>query len=186
MHNIAFTRLKQRALDRVIAEAKTSGVSRFSLATGVRYQESRRRMGYGDKLVTRAGAQVWSNPIYYATNRMMADYRTFYDLPKNPVAEHLHISGECLCGCFASPGEFDEIAFFYPRTAERIRGWEQAAKERGCKNWLWGVRHEHGDWMKAALEAGRITEDDLWPAADLCGTCVSRSELIAGIREQGL
>lgn len=174
MHNVAYSRLKERAIAAFVAEQKRSYWDRLVFPTGVRKDESERRMGYGSQLVNREGAQVWCNPIYYATSAMMADYRRDNALPVNPVSEHLHMSGECLCGCFARPGELDEIAFFYPRTAERIRRWEQRAKASGCSYWLWGTKRDDQSVLAAALADGRITEDDVWPAMDLCSSCDTR------------
>lgn len=31
-----------------------------------------------------------------------------------------HMSGECLCGAFAKPGELDEIRFWYPAMADEL------------------------------------------------------------------
>lgn len=71
-----------------------------------------------------------------------ADKHAYLDahrLPRNPVVERLCMSGECLCGAFARKGELDEIAFWYPEVAARIRALEDRAAAAGvpCR---WGHR----------------------------------------------
>jgi len=140
MHHIAYTRLKERPLMAFIQEQKSAWKDRVMLLTGIRYDESRIRMGYTASVVDRRGAAVWVNPIYFWSNDKMRAYRAENGLPQNPVSQHIHISGECLCGAFAKPGELEEIAFFFPETAARIRGWEARAKEQGLTHCTWGKR----------------------------------------------
>ena len=109
------------------------------LLTGIRNAESQRRMGYSDP-IDRRGGQVWVNPLLNWSNELMGRYRSERALPVNDVTKHLHMSGECLCGAFAKPGELDEIAFFYPHFAERIRDLEQQAEQAGLRACRWGER----------------------------------------------
>lgn len=145
MHRVAYARLKERPLRKFVRQQKLARFDRIMFLTGIRHDESQIRMGYTDTVIDRIGAQVWVNPIYWLDNLHMAEYRQVHDLPKNPVSEHLHISGECLCGAFARPGELDEIAFFYPEVAERIRDIERRAEEKGLRYCRWGVRRDDND-----------------------------------------
>lgn len=144
MHFIAYNRLKERALNAFVKTQKRpmplGWKDRIMLLTGIREEESQIRMGYADTIIDRRGVQVWVNPIYRWTNLEMVAYRKKHSIPQNPVAAMLHLSGECLCGAYASPGEREEIRFWYPETAARIDGWEQRARERGLKYWQWGTR----------------------------------------------
>lgn len=178
MHNIAFARLKERTIAAFVAEQKRSYWDYMIFPTGVRKDESQRRMGYGGSLVNKNGVQMWCNPLYYASSRMMAAYRAEHGLPVNPVSEHLHMSGECLCGSFASPGELDEISFFYPETGAWLREREQRARAAGLTYWAWGTEREDMGVLNAALADGRITEADLWPSMDLCRSCDTRRQAI--------
>jgi hypothetical protein len=62
-------------------------------------------------------------------------------LPLNEVTEHLHMSGECLCGAYAKPGELDEVEFFYPHAAEPLRKLEAEAEAAGVPYCKWGQRN---------------------------------------------
>ena len=140
MHFVAYNRLKYRPVLDFWRDHKREHWDRVIFLTGIRAAESVKRMGYGERIVDRDGGMIWVNPIYRWTDEQMRAYRKIHNLPTNPVAEHLHISGECLCGTFAKPGELDEIDFFYPEVAQRIRGWERAAKEKGLTYCQWGQK----------------------------------------------
>jgi 3'-phosphoadenosine 5'-phosphosulfate sulfotransferase (PAPS reductase)/FAD synthetase len=145
MHHIAYNRLKERALRVFVAEQKVHWLDRIMFLTGIREDESTIRMGYQESIIDRVGAQVWVNPIYRWSNEEMAAYRAEHNIPENPVSQHLHMSGECLCGSFARPGELDEIEFFFPDTAARIKGWQATAAERGLTYRTWGERRGNDD-----------------------------------------
>lgn len=145
MHRIAYGRLKERALRAFLKEQKEHRSDKLLFLTGIRADESVKRMGYTDSVIDREGATVWANPLYRWTNAEMDAYRAHRGLPKNPVSEHLHFSGECLCGAYARPDELAELEFFYPEVAARIRGWEQEARERGLTYCEWGARRPDCD-----------------------------------------
>lgn len=158
MHRIPFSRLKERPLRRFTTDQKDVRMDKIMLLSGVRHDESQRRMGYGGTIIDQEGCRVWVNPLYYWTHDEMAAYKADNNLPKNPVSEHLHMSGECLCGAFASPGELEQIRFFYPEVAARIDGWNVAAKAKGLTYDEWGTKR-----------AGKRDE----MVGPLCSTCPS-------------
>lgn len=137
-HLIAYTTLKERRLDELIREHKTHRHDRIALVTGVRQQESDRRMGTA-QAVRRHKSRVWINPII---DWLAADRLPFMErrgLPRNPVVDVLHMSGECLCGAFAKPGELAFLAAWFPEVGERIEQLQRLAAEAGqpCR---WGER----------------------------------------------
>lgn len=138
-HFRMYVRLKERALDAFVREHKTSRRDRLILSTGARSQESQRRMG---KVVPveRDGASVWANALNNWTKFQCLDVIAAAGIPRNPVVELLHMSGECLCGSFAKPGELNEIALWYPQTAARIRALECRVKEAHPLACVWGQR----------------------------------------------
>lgn len=138
-HHFIYTRLKERSLESLLRERRTKRGERFMLLTGIRNDESKRRMGYSSP-IDRKGGQVWVNPLIRWSNDLMREYRETQELPVNEVTKHLHMSGECLCGAFARPGELDEIAFFYPAFADRIRNLEAQVEAKGLPAARWGVR----------------------------------------------
>lgn len=145
MHHIAYTRLKERPLTRFTTDQKSHRMDKIMLLSGVRKDESQRRMGYGGTVVDQEGCRVWVNPLYFWTNDEMGGYKTDHALPRNPVSEHLHMSGECLCGAFAKPGELEEIRFFYPEVAARIDAWNEAAAAAELTYCEWGTKRPGKD-----------------------------------------
>lgn len=105
--------------------------------TGVRRQESKKRMGYVEP-INRVGRVVWVAPLVNWSSEDKNDYIDKYRLPKNRVVQRLCMSGECLCGAFANKGEIGEIACWYPDVAARIRSLEARAKEAGV-HCVWGT-----------------------------------------------
>lgn len=138
-HRFTFTMLKERCVEQLIRERRTKRGQRFILLTGARRDESDRRMGTAEA-VRREGGQVWVNPLLRWSNDLMRLYRGVHDLPVNEVTKHLHMSGECLCGAFAKPGELDEIRFFYPEFGERIDKLEAEVAAAGLPYTKWGVK----------------------------------------------
>jgi len=63
---------------------------------------------------------------------------TKHGLPRSPVSDLLHISGECCCGAFAHRGERKEIAYWYPAFEKRITELESRAKAAGMAYCEWG------------------------------------------------
>lgn len=122
--------LKQRGIDRVVREHKTGPKDRIGLVTGIRRNESVRRMaGAFAEPAQREGAKLWLNPILDWTDADKNAYMAEYDLPRNPVVDLLHRSGECLCGAFTRKGEFREIELWYPDTAAYIKDLEGQVQE---------------------------------------------------------
>lgn len=138
-HHFVYARLKERCVRRLLADHRAKKGERFLLLTGIRNDESHRRMGYGDH-INRLGGQVWVNPLLRWSNSLMVEYRVSRDLPVNEVTRHLHMSGECLCGAFARPGELEEIRLFYPDVAARIDALADQARQAGLPACVWGER----------------------------------------------
>ena len=88
--------------------------------------------------VQREGNVVWVAPIRDFDHRDIRRYHEEFDLPRNEVVEYLHMSGECLCGAFAKPGELEWLGMFYPEVSNRIKRLEKRAHEAGLKSCHWG------------------------------------------------
>lgn len=163
-HRYAYSWLKERALRKVVSEAKTNVKDRVALVTGVRNSESARRMGFVQPIV-REGAKVWVAPMHSFSELEMNSYRILHQLPKNEVAVNLGMSGECLCGAFASPGEFDRIAHFYPEVAQEIRILQDEVREAG----------KPCEWGKRPRRRGALSED--LPFMAMCVSCPTKQYL---------
>ena len=170
-HTFMYRALKERAIRQLIKEHKVRRFDRLLLATGVRTQESLRRMRQVDQ-VYRDGAQLWVAPIYDWSKADCSAYIEAQGLPRNPVVDTMHMSCECCCGAFSRPGEMAELELWYPETAREIRELEAEVAAQGHKACVWGKRPPSLTDAEAALE--RI--DTSLP---LCTACAS-DRLLAG------
>jgi 3'-phosphoadenosine 5'-phosphosulfate sulfotransferase (PAPS reductase)/FAD synthetase len=167
-HGLMFQRLKERCLRQLVREHKSHVKDRIMLVTGVRSDESLRRMRHVER-IQREGAQVWAADIWNWTKLDCARELRRRGLPRNPVVDKIHMSGECLCGAFARPGEINELEMWFPEVAERIRALEVKVEAKGLRGCRWGQRppRVHREQMKMAFG-----EDwDEGQAGMLCTTC---------------
>jgi 3'-phosphoadenosine 5'-phosphosulfate sulfotransferase (PAPS reductase)/FAD synthetase len=137
-HPLIYQRLKYRPLLQLTREAKRQKKDRVMLITGCRLSESSRRMGHV-KPIQRDGSRVWVAPIINWDAETKAVYQINNAIPFNPVTAKLGISGECLCGAFAKPGERAKIAEYYPKAMAEIEACESAAACNGMPA-KWGKR----------------------------------------------
>jgi 3'-phosphoadenosine 5'-phosphosulfate sulfotransferase (PAPS reductase)/FAD synthetase len=161
-HFFMYIRLKERCLRQLVRDHKRDRNDRIMLVSGVRIEESARRMGH-DETVYREGAKVWVAPILNWSSDDKNDYIEAQGLPRNPVVGALCMSGECLCGAFARPDEMVEIETFYPETARRIRDLEARAREVGVHA-RWGTRPP------------REPKEERQLSLPLCHSCQARRE----------
>lgn len=143
MHFKMFTRLKERGLEEVRRElVKHPWQERVVFLAGRRRSESKRRANVPE--LGRKGSTVWVSPMVNWTKLDMNTYRLLCgDVPTNQVADILHLSGECLCGAFASQGEREQIEEWFPEALDEIRELEELLKDRVDipwyrKTWGWG------------------------------------------------
>jgi len=138
-HSVAYHQLKDRAVEALVREHKvTRSTQKVALLTGMRRQESQRRMGFRLAVRTKA-AQVWCNPIIDWTNREMGAYRRSEALPESDVSALLHRSGECNCGAFAAPGEREQLQAIWPDWFDGLIGaLERRARTEGKQCAVWG------------------------------------------------
>ncbi len=135
-HRTMYIRLKERPLNKAMKEAKSSYPrnTNILLISGVRFQESVRRMGYKDA-VTKQGSKIWVNIINDWSKTDCNLYLQNHKIPRSPVVEKICKSGECLCGAFAKSGEFTELEYCFPEYAAHIKSLQSA----NGKRWGWGA-----------------------------------------------
>jgi 3'-phosphoadenosine 5'-phosphosulfate sulfotransferase (PAPS reductase)/FAD synthetase len=138
-HMVPYRWLKERSVDKLVRDSKYETHDRVMLITGVRSSESSRRMGHVQPVV-RKGAKVWVAPIIEWDTKDKEAYISEQSLRRNQVADILCMSGECLCGAFARPGELAWIRKWYPRAAAQIDELAVEAKDLGVWD-TWGVPH---------------------------------------------
>lgn len=176
-HRLVYTRLKERALESFLRDVKDKRGQRVLLLTGVRTKESQRRMVTSGERVQRRGGQVWVAPINHFSNEQMHDYRERRHLPRNEVSDHLHMSGECICGAFATPGEKELLRFFYPEVAEYLDGLEKMAEAMGHRACKWGA----GKLPKALEE----WKKGLPATGPMCSSCDDAMQMRLELEGQG-
>lgn len=160
MHFKMYSRLKERCLEAAKADLLANPYrQRVLFIAGRRREESARRTSIPTH--ERRKSAIWASPLANWTKLDLVTYRAMHpDVPENPVSAQLHMSGECLCGAFAHPGELDEIAYWFPGVADEIRSLEAEVLAAGhpepfCR---WG----HG-------QGGEPSE-----SGPLCSSCDAR------------
>lgn len=182
MHFKMFQRLKERAIEQVQREVLTnSRRERFVVILGRRRTESQRRAGV--RVTDLRGARLNVSPLVNWTKADLNTYRMRQaergdPLPTNKASGLIHMSGECLCGAFASPGERAEVSYWFPGPFEQIAELEAALANRDDipdhrKTWGWGADPA----MKAAETTylKRFEVEEERPASgDMCSSCDNR------------
>ena len=172
-HRFMYILLKERGVADLVRDHKEHRNDNIMLVTGVRKQESNRRMGTIEP-VYKQGARIWTAPFVDMSKIDVNRYLQSVGAPRNQVVDTLHMSGECLCGAFAHKGEFDEIKMWYPHVAAEIERLEKVAEEHG-KPWRW----EHPgppDWYKQMQQGQQIFGFDNDPQM-MCTSCNARNQL---------
>lgn len=149
-HRNMYIRLKEKPLYMLAREHKKEWQGRnkyfdkLIYVTGVRSSESVRRMGT-TQIIKTHGCMVWVAPIISWEKRDINEYIDVFELERNEVVKKLCMSGECLCGAFATKDELELISIFYPDTAEYILSLQkEVEKIRDTKNkWGWGIFNEY-------------------------------------------
>lgn len=142
-HFKMYQRLKDRALRQARRRLVTNGRrERVLFIAGRRRAESARRTDVPEH--ERVDSVIWASPLANWETETMAEYRALHAVPRNPVADALGMSGECLCGAFAEPGELDRIGHHHPEVAAEIHALEAeviaagTVPEERCM-WGWGA-----------------------------------------------
>ncbi len=135
-HYKMFQRLKERCAEKLLARNKAKRSDCVMLATGIRQDESARRSGYHYTVIDFRWSLMWVNPFYYKPRSWFSDYIREHKLEQNPVSLTLGMSGECLCGAYAHPGELALVKIACPETYDRIKALEQRVFDAG-HSWGW-------------------------------------------------
>lgn len=168
MHPIAYRMLKERALAAFARRMKTRrGPEGLIYVTGVRREESRVRMGRVERWrVDKKKGWSWLAPNFDWTKGDVNDLIDRRGLPRNPVVDTLHMSGECLCGTYAAPAERDEIRLWYPAADARISALETRVRAAGHIACRWGKRPPNVHRFQLAFD---IEDEQM-----LCQSCATK------------
>lgn len=126
VHSWAFQYLKERQL----AAIATHTDNEPNYYTGVRSDESERRMNNVEGETQEAARWTWISPIHDWTDEQTDAYREKHDLPRNPVNDKIGRSGDCYCGAFANrETELLELQAEYPDHYEWLMDLEQEVQD---------------------------------------------------------
>lgn len=160
-HNSMLFYLKQQPLNRWFKTIR----GKVGLVTGIRKQESVRRMGAGISVPIRPdGRKVWLSPILDWSKVDCGRLIAAEGLARNRVVDFLHRSGECLCGALAQEAEIHEIAAWFPDETARIQALERECERRGLVACVWAGR------AARSLNEG---QQGLFPKSDYAPLCTS-------------
>lgn len=155
-HQIMYRRLKERSLAAFARERKPRrGADALSYVTGVRKDESARRMrGQAEEVqVAPKLGWTWRAPILEWSKADCNAYIAREGLRRSPVVDVLHMSGECLCGSFARPGERGELRLWFPAVDRRLAALEERVRDAGHHACVWGQRPPQVHRDQLSLEA---------------------------------
>jgi len=161
-HQFMYSNLKERQIARLMRDHNEDKRD-VVLISGVRKGESARRER-NVKRVQRKGRQVWVAPLMNWSDEDMVVYRKAMNVPESPVAAKLGMSGECLCGAFAKPGQLALLEEHYPDAAAEIKRIEAKAY---CP-WGWEQQPDT-QWFEALAGQGAL------PFSPLCTDCIRRA-----------
>lgn len=161
MHFKMYQRLKERTLRTIRGElVNDPRKERVVFLAGRRRDESQRRAHV--PISEREGSIVWVSPLVHWTKLDLNTYRLMAgDVPSNPASDLIHMSGECLCGSFAAPGEREEIETWFPLAFDQVRELEALLADRDDipevrKTWGWGADPAKRALDRAPSMSGRL------------------------------
>lgn len=137
-HALVYNRLKLHCIGRLARYERSKKTDKIMVISGCRLNESVRRMNNALP-ITREGRLIWCAPIINWDDEDKTVYQINNRIPRNPVTPVLGISGECLCGAFAKPGEREKIRESFPDAESQIVAAEHAAASNN-KPCAWGTR----------------------------------------------
>jgi len=184
-HALMYQRLKERALARVPHYFGISGSRKDQVVfiAGRRRPESKRRATVPH--FERKHTILWTSPLAIWHKADLRAYRLLHsDMPLNPVAQTLGMSGECGCLSMAThPGERDQWFSAYPAEPfvlavqameDELRARPDIPEHR--KRWGWGAdpiaQAAEAEYMAQRRSAGKEAEPVEFTTDALCGpTC---------------
>lgn len=176
-HSTMYNRLKERPLRQAIRELKRGRNDKTMLITGVRSQESKRRTKHVEKFQIWEGTKVWVAPIWQFSKGDVNNYIKDNLLSRNEVVDHLHSSGECLCGAYAHEGEKEEIRLFFPEMGLYLDQLEEKVHQEGYPwNWEDGPPKWYSSWKKGQQFVPGLEPEDA--SQMLCRDCENRHAVL--------
>ena len=133
-HNLTMGWLKYYPMRNFIYQKIKDGENP-AIISGVRKKESKRRSkrkSYAS-YINHDGKISFVCPLFFKSNEWVTKYWIENNIKRSPVYDTLHISGDCLCGCFAKKEELKLLEMFHPEVFAEIKRLEKLVKEKGSK-----------------------------------------------------
>jgi 3'-phosphoadenosine 5'-phosphosulfate sulfotransferase (PAPS reductase)/FAD synthetase len=181
-HATIYQRIKERGLARVPHHFGISGSRKDQVVfiAGRRRPESKRRATVPH--YERKHTILWTSPLAIWHKADLRAYRLLHpDMPLNPVAQKLGMSGECGCLAMAThEAERDQWFSTYPTEpfVLAVQAMEEELKSRPDipehrKRWGWGAdpiaQAAEAEYMAQRRRAGKATEPVVFTSDALCG-----------------
>ena len=145
LHTVTMRWLKMFSLRQFIFERIAKGENP-AIVSGIRKNESARRKTKAKKYIYNDGKMWFVSPLYFKSNEWVYEYFVKEDIKRSPCYETLHISGDCLCGCFAQENELELLKMFHPEVYDKIKKLEMKLKTCGTddakKHATWGIHDQ--------------------------------------------
>ena len=122
--------LKHQPMREFIKQKIKSG-EKTAIISGVRKKESARRTIKAKEYIFKQEGSFFVSPLFYKSNNWVMKYYIENGLKRSPVYDTLHISGDCLCGCFAEKSELKLLQMFHPEVFNEIKRLEKKLMEEG-------------------------------------------------------
>ena len=132
VHTIVMRKLKYIPLRYFILSRIEKG-EKPAVISGIRKFESQRRSKWATESIHKDGKMCFISPILYKRDDWVYRYFLENNIKRSPVYETLHISGDCLCGCFAKKDELKLLEMFHPDVFKKIKDLENEIKIKGTK-----------------------------------------------------
>jgi len=133
-HNVTMAWLKYYPMRKFIHQ-KIKDNENPAIISGVRKKESKRRSkrkAYSNH-INHDSYMTFICPLFYKSNNWVSEYSIKNNIKRSGVYNTLHISGDCLCGCFAKKSELKLLEMFHPEVFAEIKRLEKLVKEKGSK-----------------------------------------------------
>ena len=147
MRHLKYFPLRKFIIDRIKSGEKPSIIS------GLRKKESSRRKIKLKEYLYNDDKMWIVSPLFYKSNDWVYQYFIENNILRSPSDDTIHLSGDCLCGCFADKSELKLLQMFHPEVYDKITYLENKIKSEGSddakKNATWGKYHQATNDIKA-------------------------------------
>lgn len=166
-----YVHLKERSLERFMRQVKTHKRDSILLINGARSAESVRRMSNTEPLAKK-GCQIWCAAVHDWEKHHIKSLFEQEGIKRNPVVECLGMSGECLCGAFAKPGELDRVATEFPYIGDRLDRLYEEVKHKFP--WKWDEKPPEPTKFEREEKRGQ----SMMPFMPMCWNCNKREQIL--------